>query len=183
MAPSSFGAWLNHAGSQHLGAISFVISDFFLFSGVAVLTVVQASQISRNITTNEMANVMRYSYLKGPGGRFRNPYDHGLKKNCSDFLINGYNEDVEYNEESAQTEGIGMVHMSRNSNLQNGVGHSHQTNGNGHVAINVDKNAQTHYGHIHSSHCSHGNSGKTDSVPLGLGLGLGRNSARSVIAS
>lgn len=44
-APSSFGAWLNHAGNQHIGAIAFLIFDSFLFSGVAVLTVVQASQV------------------------------------------------------------------------------------------------------------------------------------------
>ncbi|KAG5242760.1 protein S-acyltransferase [Salix suchowensis] len=108
-APSSLGAWVNHAGTHHIGAISFLMMDFFLFFGVAVLTVVQASQISRNITTNEMANALRYSYLRGPGGRFRNPYDHGCKKNCSDFLINGYNEDVNYHEDSPHSEGIGMM--------------------------------------------------------------------------
>lgn len=45
MAPSSFGAWLSHAGTHHVGAISFLLADFFLFFGVAVLTVVQASQV------------------------------------------------------------------------------------------------------------------------------------------
>lgn len=183
MAPSYFGAWVNHAGTQHIGAISFLIVDFFLFSGVAALTAMQASQISRNITTNEMTNALRYSYLRGPGGRFRNPYDHGCKKNCSDFLINGYNEDIEHNEESVESEGIGMVQMTRNSTVQNGVGHSHhQTNGNSHV-INVNNNPKNHQGHVHSSQCSHSNHGKTEPVPLGLGLGLGRNSARSVVAS
>lgn len=143
-------------------------------------------QISRNITTNEMANALRYSYLRGPGGRFRNPYDHGIKKNCSDFLINGYNEDVEYVEESAHSEGIGMVHMARNSNSQNGDARSHQTNGSDHVVINVNsKSTKTHHGHAHSSHCSHNNHGKakTDSIPLGLGLGLGRNTARNVVSA
>ncbi|GMP60261.1 hypothetical protein CsSME_00023197 [Camellia sinensis var. sinensis] len=183
MAPSYFGAWVKHAGTQHIGAISFLIVDFFLFSGVAALTAMQASQISRNITTNEMTNALRYSYLRGPGGRFRNPYDHGCKKNCSDFLINGYNEDIEHNEESAESEGIGMVQMTRNSTVQNGVGHSHhQTNGNSHV-INVSNNPKNHQGHVHSSQCSHSNHGKTEPVPLGLGLGLGRNNARSVVAS
>ncbi|KAI8565665.1 hypothetical protein RHMOL_Rhmol03G0278000 [Rhododendron molle] len=181
LAPSSFGKWLNHAGNQHVGAISFLIVDFFLFSGVAALTCMQASQISRNITTNEMTNVMRYSYLKGPGGRFRNPYDHGCKKNCSDFLINGYNEDTECSEESVQSEGIGMVHMTRNSTPQNGFGHSHhQTNGNDSHVINVNNNTKTHQVHVHSSQCSHG---KSEAVPLGLGLGLARNTTRSVAAS
>lgn len=144
-------------------------------------------QISRNITTNEMANAMRYSYLKGPGGQFRNPYDHGLKKNCSDFLIKGYNVDVEYVEDSPHSDGIGMMHIPMNSNMQNG---DHHANSNGHVAINVNTNkhhghAHSSHGHVHSSHCSHSNHSKSKSdgsVPLGLGLGLGR-SARSIVTS
>lgn len=148
-------------------------------------------QISRNITTNEMANAMRYSYLRGPGGRFRNPYDHGIRKNCSDFLLLGYNEDVEYIEDSADSEGIGMMHMARNSNSQKGDAHSHHVNGNGHVAINVNSDTKAHQGHHHSSHCCHNNhnhnhnhaKSKTDSIPLGLGLGLGRNTVRTVAAS
>ncbi|KDP30210.1 hypothetical protein JCGZ_16992 [Jatropha curcas] len=184
-APSTFGSWINHAVVQHTGAVSFLIVDFFLFFGVAVLTVVQASQISRNITTNEMANAMRYSYLRGPSGRFRNPYDHGVRKNCSDFLINGYNEDVEYIEDSPHSEGIAMMHVMRNSSTQNGDVHSPHINGNGHIAINVNPDTKVHQGHVHSSHCSHSNHGKskTDSVPLGLGLGLGRSNARTVAAS
>ncbi|KAI4344211.1 hypothetical protein L6164_011462 [Bauhinia variegata] len=195
-APHPFGAWLKYAGAHHVGAISFLVADFFLFFGVFVLTVVQANQISHNITTNEMANAMRYNYLRGPGGRFRNPYDHGFKKNCSDFLINGYNEDVECIEESGHSEGIGMTHLARNSNMPNGE----CARGNGQVVINVNSNStnsRIHHshgnGHVHSSHCSHNNHAKTknDSVPLGLGgrglglglgLGLGRNT-RSVAPS
>ncbi|XP_044471581.1 protein S-acyltransferase 24 isoform X2 [Mangifera indica] len=191
VAPSSFGAWINHASTHHVGAISFLTMDFFLFFGVAVLTIVQASQISRNITTNEMANALRYSYLRGPGGRFRNPYDHGCRKNCSDFLVSGHNEDVELIEDSA--EGIGMMQMSRNSDLQNGDGHMHHANGNGHVAINLNsKNSNTlhghshghgnghGHGHVHSPHCSHVNHSKSrsESIPIGLGLGLGCSSVR-----
>ncbi|KAG9156665.1 hypothetical protein Leryth_006624 [Lithospermum erythrorhizon] len=181
LAPSGFGTWLSHAGNQHIGVVLFLFADFFLFSAVAVLTVVQASQISRNITTNEMANAMRYSYLRGPGGRFRNPYDHGIKKNCSDFLINGYNEDVEYIDGSAESEGTAMTQLSRNSNMQHGVGHSHQPNGNSHVVIDVN-NSNAHQGDAHSSHCSHSNNGKGDSVPAGLGIGLGSKTTRSARA-
>ncbi|MCD7457055.1 Protein S-acyltransferase 24 [Datura stramonium] len=183
-APSSFGAWLSHAGNHHIGALAFLFADFFLLIGVAVLTGVQASQISHNITTNEMANMMRYSYLRGPGGRFRNPYDHGCKKNCSDFLINGYNEDIEYIEESLQSEGVGMMEIPRSSSLQNGAGHSHQINGNGHHVINIGNNNQnSHQGHVHSANCSHNVKSKTDSVPVGLGAGLGRNAARTALPS
>lgn len=46
LAPSSFGAWISYAGSNHVGAISFFIMDFSLFFGVTLLTVVQASQVS-----------------------------------------------------------------------------------------------------------------------------------------
>ncbi|KAL0358358.1 UNVERIFIED_CONTAM: protein S-acyltransferase 24 [Sesamum angustifolium] len=184
LAPSTFGAWISHAGNQHVGALSFLVADFFLLSGVGVLTCVQASQIARNITTNEMANVLRYSYLRGPSGRFRNPYDHGCRKNCSDFLINGYNEDIECIEESTESEGIGMMHMTRNSNHPNGVSHAHQTtNGNGHLVIDVNKNSNSHHGHVHSSHCSHSHSQGQGTVPLGLGIGLGRNVARSAAVS
>ncbi|KAF3642250.1 Protein S-acyltransferase 24 [Capsicum annuum] len=183
-APSSFGAWLSHAGTHHIGALAFLFTDFFLLIGVAVLTGVQASQISHNITTNEMANMMRYSYLRGPGGRFRNPYDHGCKKNCSDFLINGYNEDIERAEESVQSEGIGMMLIPHSSSMQNGAGHSHQINGNGHHVINIsNSNQNSHQSHVHSANCSHNVKSKTDSVPVGLGVGLGRNSTRNVLPS
>lgn len=50
-------------------------------------------QIAQNITTNEMANSTRYDYLRGPDGQFRNPYDHGCRKNFLDFLIHGYIND------------------------------------------------------------------------------------------
>ncbi|RYR30539.1 hypothetical protein Ahy_B01g055287 isoform B [Arachis hypogaea] len=189
MAPSSFGTWLQYVGKEHVGAISFIIADFFLFFSVFALTFVQASQISRNTTTNEMANAMRYSYLRGPNGRFRNPYDHGCKKNCSDFLINGYNEDISIDELGDSEEGIGMTNIGRGSNFANGDSHSrshsHSERTNGHHVINVNSSSSNHShrhghvnGHVHSAHCSHNNHGKArnESIPLGLGLGLGRNS-------
>ncbi|XP_010913354.1 protein S-acyltransferase 24 [Elaeis guineensis] len=178
-ASTSFGAWLSHSATYHPGAVLFLIMDFFLFFGVAVLTVVQASQISRNITTNEMANAVRYSYLRGPGGRFRNPYDHGIRKNCSDFLLNGYNEDVECPEQTTPSAEMGMIQMTRRTNIQNGGTHSQRGNGNGHVCIDVHSNN----GHVNSLQCNH--NGKTDGVALGLGLGRNnvRHNPRSVLAS
>ncbi|KAJ8641250.1 hypothetical protein MRB53_017944 [Persea americana] len=186
-APSTFRAWMNHIVTHHMGSISFLIMDFLLFFGVAVLTVVQASQISRNITTNEMANAMRYSYLRGPSGGLRNPYDHGIQKNCSDFLIKGYNEDIERVEQQAHSEEIGMIQMTRNVNSQNCDTNSRHTNSNGHVSVDVDSKSTRAQGHENSSQCNH-NHGKTDGFPLGLGLGLGRNNiyhhhTHSVVAS
>ncbi|AED92834.1 Ankyrin repeat family protein with DHHC zinc finger domain-containing protein [Arabidopsis thaliana] len=176
-APSSFGAWMSHVASNHVGALSFLLVEFCLFFSVAVLTVIQASQISRNITTNEMANALRYSYLRGPGGRFRNPYDLGCRRNCSDFLVKGYNEDIECHEEDAtqRPEGISMMQMQRNPNLQNG---------NGHVAIDVNPTHNSQSAHVHSANCSHSHNSKSksDNVPLGLGLGLSRNPTRPVVS-
>lgn len=36
---------MNYAGRHHIGAVSFLIVDFFLFFSVSTLTVVQASQV------------------------------------------------------------------------------------------------------------------------------------------
>ncbi|XP_042050864.1 protein S-acyltransferase 24-like [Salvia splendens] len=199
VAPSTFGAWLSHAANQHVGLLAFLAADAFLLSAVGVLTCVQASQIARNITTNEMANMLRYSYLRGPDGRFRNPFDHGCKKNCTDFLINGYNEDIENVEEPRESEGIGMINMTRDANHTNGVNHTHQPNQNGHVVIDVNKTSNTHQGHIHSSQCSHSHSHSPNPstshtqrhnqshsnshVPAGLGIGLGRNVSHAAVVS
>lgn len=141
-------------------------------------------QIARNITTNEMANAMRYTYLRGPGGRFRNPYDHGVRKNCTDFFIKGYSEDIERPEEPSSAEEIGMLPITRNTNLHNGECHNHHSNGSTHVCSAAEpKNSKSH---INSSHNNHNND-KTEKVPLGLGFGLGRNNvrhnARSILAS
>ncbi|CAL9116986.1 unnamed protein product [Musa acuminata var. zebrina] len=87
--------WIHLVVVEHPGAILFLGMDAILLSGVLTLAVVQASQIARNITTNEMANAARYSYLRGPDGRFRNPYNHGCRKNCTDFFIHGYINDDE----------------------------------------------------------------------------------------
>nr|GMD95089.1 protein S-acyltransferase 24 [Ipomoea batatas] len=184
MAPSSFFLWLNYAGTQHIGAIAFFVADFFIFSGLAVLTVIQASQISQNITTNEVANSTRYSYLRDEAGQFRNPYDHGVKKNCSDFLINGYNEDIVYTEEeSACPEGDETRHIAQSSTFQTSAAR-HQGNGNGHVVLDVNKST-SRQNHVQSFNCSRHLSSKlkTGYLPLGLGIGLGRSIFRTALVS
>ncbi|XP_010939302.1 probable protein S-acyltransferase 23 [Elaeis guineensis] len=90
--PSS-ETWIHHMVTEHPGAVTFLVLDVFVLSGAFTLTVAQATQIARNVTTNELANAYRYWYLRGPDGRFRNPYNHGCRKNCTDFLIHGYNND------------------------------------------------------------------------------------------
>ena len=36
------------------------------------------------MTTNELANWQRYSYLKNAEGEFSNPFDRGCQQNCID---------------------------------------------------------------------------------------------------
>ncbi|KAH6793486.1 Ankyrin repeat family protein with DHHC zinc finger domain-containing protein [Perilla frutescens var. hirtella] len=87
--------WTHFVLFNYPGIIAFLVMDAAIFIASATLLSVQATQIARNITTNEVANAIRYGYLRGPDGRFRNPYNHGCWKNCSDFLINGYTDDDE----------------------------------------------------------------------------------------
>ena len=47
----------------------------------------QATQVARNITTNEMANWPRYRYLRAPDQSFANPFDRGWRHNCLDAVF------------------------------------------------------------------------------------------------
>ncbi|KAK4438041.1 putative protein S-acyltransferase 23 [Sesamum alatum] len=87
--------WTHYVIFNYPGIMAFLVMDAAILIAAATLLSVQATQIARNITTNEVANAIRYGYLRGPDGRFRNPYNHGCWKNCSDFLINGYTNDDE----------------------------------------------------------------------------------------
>ncbi|XP_038682362.1 probable protein S-acyltransferase 23 isoform X2 [Tripterygium wilfordii] len=87
--------WIHHVAVRHPGVVVFLVLDIVIFVAATTLTISQASQIARNITTNELANAIRYNYLRSPNGRFRNPYNHGCRKNCTDFLIHGYTNDDE----------------------------------------------------------------------------------------
>ncbi|XP_038888969.1 probable protein S-acyltransferase 23 isoform X1 [Benincasa hispida] len=87
------GTWFHHVVVHYPGVIIFLFLDAVIFIAATTLTVAQASQIARNITTNELSNAIRYGYLRGPDGKFRNPYNHGCRKNCSDFFIQGYTDD------------------------------------------------------------------------------------------
>lgn len=39
-----------------------------------------AEQVSRNLTTNELANWARYRYMKDASGDFHNPFDQGCRR-------------------------------------------------------------------------------------------------------
>ncbi|KAJ1278231.1 hypothetical protein BS78_04G063400 [Paspalum vaginatum] len=176
-SPASFGGWLGYTAINHSWVVSFVTIDLLLFFGVIALTVIQASQISRNITTNEMANALRYSYLRGPGGRFRNPYDHGVRKNCSDFLLKGYNEDTEAAAQTLQPdEEMVSVHMTRSTVSQNDESIPVHVNGTENDSTDLQGHSKSH--HQSPSKCCN-QSKKSERTPLGLGLGPGRNNPSS----
>ena len=51
----------------------FVIAAAITTFPVLMLTAAQIHQMTRNITTNELANMHRYQYLRTKDGRFQNP--------------------------------------------------------------------------------------------------------------
>lgn len=55
--------------------------------GVTSAAHAQATQVARNITTNEMANWPRYRYLRAPDQSFANPFDRGWRSNCLDAVF------------------------------------------------------------------------------------------------
>lgn len=88
-------SWIHFMLVQHPGVDVFLVLDLLIFTAASSLLAVQSYQIARNITTNESINASRYTYLQSPEGKFRNPYNHGIRKNCADFLFNGYTDDEE----------------------------------------------------------------------------------------
>lgn len=95
LALSTEELWIHYVAFQYPGVVVFLVVDIVVLIAAATLTIAQASQIARNITTNELANAIRYGYLRGPDGQFRNPYNHGCRKNCADFFIHGSTNDDE----------------------------------------------------------------------------------------
>lgn len=82
-------------GSEHMRPgrlawmIGFELVNLFVALGVAALAIAQASQIARNVTTNELANWHRYKYLQAPDGSFHNPFSQGCYKNCVESCTPG----------------------------------------------------------------------------------------------
>jgi palmitoyltransferase len=77
------GAVLAGVWNERLAWITFfLILGAFVSISVGVLAVAQASQVARNVTTNELANWHRYSYLQDSMGGFSNPFNRGFKANC-----------------------------------------------------------------------------------------------------
>lgn len=74
------------SGVELIWPVIFLVFDFVLLISVMALAVAQTSQVSRNVTTNELANWHRYRYLQDDDGEFINPFDRGLKSNCREVF-------------------------------------------------------------------------------------------------
>jgi palmitoyltransferase len=72
------GAW----GERLVWVLAFLVIGGFVSISVAVLAIAQASQVARNVTTNELANWHRYKYLQDGSGGFSNPFNRGIRTNC-----------------------------------------------------------------------------------------------------
>lgn len=178
-APVGTGAWLRHVASNHPGALSFVIIDVFLLFGVSTLTGLQATQIARNITTNEVANSMRYNYLKSTDGRFKNVYDHGIRKNCSEFWLTGFSSDLEVSSASPRANRGGLIQMMEHPPGHNSNAHHAHAHNNGSTVVQ-DQGVKSASGggshhHVHGAGCQHSHGQGGGPAPVGLGLGLGTN--------
>ncbi len=78
---------LNQGSPNAPYVVAFLVFDASLTVSVLTLLSAQASSIAKNITTNEMANQFRYTYLAmdSHGGLF-NPFDKGCHQNCLEVM-------------------------------------------------------------------------------------------------
>jgi ankyrin repeat protein len=62
--------------------VSWLVINVFVAMGLAGLSIAQAAQVARNVTTNELANWHRYPYLQASDGSFHNPFNKDCTSNC-----------------------------------------------------------------------------------------------------
>jgi palmitoyltransferase len=81
----------------------FVACDVAVLIPVLLLVSSQLAQVARNITTNELMNLHRYTYLRATDGTFKNPFDKGVFKNLVSFFCVDANRRTREFEEKANT--------------------------------------------------------------------------------
>ncbi|GBG61551.1 hypothetical protein CBR_g22348 [Chara braunii] len=170
-APSAAGPWIRHVSFSHADALVFLVVDVFVLCSVATLATMQGFQIARNITTNEMANQHRYTYLRGPDGRFLNPFDRGCSKNCGDFLLHGVTEDVMVS--WLPRNNMLVPHIQRDLGSKEGIGGVGGASAMSNGGPCAGGSGGANHGHSHAHGLTHGHSA---SVPMGLAVGIMRNS-------
>ena len=85
------------------GVLFFVACDVTVLIPVLLLVSSQLAQVARNITTNELMNLHRYTYLRATDGTFKNPFDKGVFKNLVSFFCVDANRRTREFEEKANT--------------------------------------------------------------------------------
>ena len=103
------------------GIIGFLVCDGSVLFPVLLLTCAQVSQVFRNITTNELANLHRYHFLRNADGRFHNPFDKGLAENVYTFACIVENEAEIQREHVLNQRDMGDILGNGNGN-GNGIG-------------------------------------------------------------
>lgn len=93
--------------------IAFVVCDMFLLLSLAALALAQASQVARNVTTNELANWHRYKYLHAADGDFHNPFDQGCRRNCREVCYPDSAAGAVYLLHSQEGEGSHLIKMEQ----------------------------------------------------------------------
>ncbi|CAL6334651.1 unnamed protein product [Bathycoccus prasinos] len=83
------------------GVLFFVACDVAVLIPVLLLVSSQVAQVARNITTNELMNLHRYTYLRATDGTFKNPFDKGVFKNLVSFFCVDANRRTREFEEKA----------------------------------------------------------------------------------
>ena len=83
------------------GVLFFVACDVAVLIPVLLLVSSQLAQVARNITTNELMNLHRYTYLRATDGTFKNPFDKGVFKNLVSFFCVDANRRTREFEEKA----------------------------------------------------------------------------------
>ncbi|CAL6271991.1 unnamed protein product [Bathycoccus prasinos] len=95
--------WMGNTQRSKTGVLFFVACDVAVLIPVLLLVSSQLAQVARNITTNELMNLHRYTYLRATDGTFKNPFDKGVFKNLVSFFCVDANRRTREFEEKANT--------------------------------------------------------------------------------
>lgn len=91
-----------------LHGFRFLLLVGLVYFGVLLLPVAQLFGFhmyltAKNLTTNEVMNSHRYQYMRTEQGKFQNPFDRGLVKNCVERCLPSYILDKSENATESRT--------------------------------------------------------------------------------
>lgn len=88
-----------------LHGFRFLLLVGVVYFGVMLLPVTQLFGFHvyltvKNLTTNEVMNSHRYQHMRTEQGKFQNPFDRGILKNCMERCLPAYISDSNQSEEN-----------------------------------------------------------------------------------